>query len=83
MWLQMLHGTLPSLKPFLQHCNQNSEARTLGALIYVGLGLLDSLTRRVLEYLSSAQFVPDLSPTQLRPPFSSGVLNALCRGEKL
>lgn len=32
MWLQMLHGTLPSLKPFLQHWNQNGEPRTWGAL---------------------------------------------------
>ena len=40
--------------------------------------------RRVLDCLSSVQFVPDRSPTLRRLPFfSPGVLNAPCMGEKL
>ena len=86
MWLQMLHGTLPSLKPFLQHCNQNSEAGAVGALgREVGLYRAGSTHfRRVLDCFSSVQFVLDRSPSLPRPSlFPSGVLNAPCMGKKL
>ena len=69
MWLQMLHGTLPSLKPFLQHCNQNSEAGAVDALgREVGLCRAGSTHfRRVLDCFSSVQFVLDRSPNLPRP----------------
>lgn len=86
MWLQMLHGTLPSLKPFLQHCNQNSEAGAVGALgREVGLYRAGSTHfRRVLDCFSSVQFVLGRSPNLPRPSlFPSGVVNAPCMGKKL
>lgn len=84
MWLQMLHSTLPSLKPFLQHCNQNTEARALGALWEslgpLGLAALGHF-RPVLGWLLSVQFVPDWYPPPHRP--SPGVLNAPCMEQEL
>lgn len=68
MWLQMLHGTLPSLKPFntvtktvrLEPWARSGEMWGSGAAGF-------SNFRRVLNWLSSVQFVPGFPPAPSSP----------------